>query len=282
MTTSPPPTEVRSQNPVARAMRAPFEARTWRETLHLLLNLPVSIVTFTVIVAVSLAATACSEAIDSGSAVSGSGNVVTRQIPVTSFSKLEVSGAFTATVSVGSSEAVTVRVDDNLVDSLDVGVSGDTLHVGLKSGTSVTNATLEADVTVRSLEALEGSGASTITLSDALAADTLSFTISGASRLSGPIEIERGSLELSGASEVELSGSATTLGVQVRGASHMNAMQLTIDQLTIDLSGASGADVSVTGSLSASASGASTLRYVGSPAILRSETSGASAIQPLT
>jgi signal transduction histidine kinase len=35
---------------VVRALRAPFEARTWRETLHLLLNLPVGIVTFTVVV----------------------------------------------------------------------------------------------------------------------------------------------------------------------------------------------------------------------------------------
>ncbi len=45
---SPPARAARS--PVARALRAPFEARTWRETLHLLLNLPVGIVTFTVIV----------------------------------------------------------------------------------------------------------------------------------------------------------------------------------------------------------------------------------------
>jgi signal transduction histidine kinase len=37
-------------NPVVRALRAPFEARTWKETLHLLLNLPFGIATFTVIV----------------------------------------------------------------------------------------------------------------------------------------------------------------------------------------------------------------------------------------
>ena len=35
---------------MVRALRAPFEARTWRETLYLLLNLPVGIITFTVIV----------------------------------------------------------------------------------------------------------------------------------------------------------------------------------------------------------------------------------------
>jgi signal transduction histidine kinase len=52
----PPPTQVPARSeapgrsPVARALLAPFEARTWRETLYLLLNLPVGIVTFTVIV----------------------------------------------------------------------------------------------------------------------------------------------------------------------------------------------------------------------------------------
>lgn len=50
MTLPPPPAQVRTPNPVVRALRAPFEARTWRETLYLLLNLPVGIVTFTVIV----------------------------------------------------------------------------------------------------------------------------------------------------------------------------------------------------------------------------------------
>ena len=213
--------------------------------------------------------------------VSGSGNVVTRQIQTKPFTRLEVSGSFHVSVSVGSPEAVSVRVDDNLVDSLDVGVSGTALHIGLKSGTSVNNATLQADVTVRSLEALDGSGATTISLSNVLAADTLSVSLSGASRLSGPIDVGGGSIELSGASNAELSGSATSLTITENGASQLNATALTIDRLTIDLSGASHADVSVTGSLSAGASGASALRYAGSPTISRSETSGASTIEPL-
>ena len=231
--------------------------------------------------ALVLVATACQMVSGSGNRVSGSGNVVTRAIQVTSFSKLEVTGSFTATVSVGNSESVSVRVDDNLVDSLDVGVSDDQLHIGLKPDTSVRNATLEADITVRSLESLEGSGATSIVLSDELAADTMTVTVSGASRVSGSIAIGSGSIELSGASNAVLSGSASTLDVTVSGASHLDTKELTIRQLSIDLSGASEADVTVTGSLSASASGASTLRYAGSPTIARSETSGASTIEPL-
>ena len=50
MTLPPPPAAVRTPNPVLLALRAPFEARTWRETFHLLFNLPVGIATFTVLV----------------------------------------------------------------------------------------------------------------------------------------------------------------------------------------------------------------------------------------
>ena len=120
-----------------------------------------------------------------------------------------------------------------------------------------------------------------LTLSDMLAADTLSVWLSGASRLSGPIEIDGGRFELSGASNAEPSGSAASLSITESGASELDATALTIDRLTIDLSGASHADVFVTGSLSAGASGASALRYGGSPTISRSETSEASTIEPL-
>jgi signal transduction histidine kinase len=50
MTLPPPPVQASSPNPLTRALRAPFELRTWKETIHLLLNMPVGIATFTIIV----------------------------------------------------------------------------------------------------------------------------------------------------------------------------------------------------------------------------------------
>ncbi|MGA9161330.1 MAG: sensor histidine kinase [Actinomycetota bacterium] len=50
MTLPAPPAPIRTPNPVTRALRAPFELRTWRETFHLLLNLPIGIATFTIVV----------------------------------------------------------------------------------------------------------------------------------------------------------------------------------------------------------------------------------------
>ena len=50
MTLPPAPTQVRTPNPLVRALRAPFELRTWKETIHLLLNMPIGIATFTIVV----------------------------------------------------------------------------------------------------------------------------------------------------------------------------------------------------------------------------------------
>lgn len=89
-----------------------------------------------------------------------------------SFSRLEVSDSLTVDVSEGDVEEA-VRVDDNLVGLLDIGVSGDTLRIGVESGTDVLDATLEAHVTVSSLDELRAAGASTVRLVDPLAGDTL-------------------------------------------------------------------------------------------------------------
>src|SRR4029450_3360086 len=50
MTLPPPPAQVPAANPLVRALRAPFEARTWKETIPLLPNIPFATPTFPIIV----------------------------------------------------------------------------------------------------------------------------------------------------------------------------------------------------------------------------------------
>ncbi len=216
-----------------------------------------------------------------GRTVTGSGQVVSRDIPVASFSKLEVSSAFVVAVSFGSSETATVRADDNVIDDLGVEVSGDTLHVAVRSGVSVRNVTLEADVTARSLDEIEGSGAARITLGEPLSGEQLDLTLSGASTVTGELTASHAKVELSGAASADLAGSVSGLEVTTSGASRLSGPDLAVGELTIDLSGASQAAVTVTGSISAVATGASSLRYAGTPTIERQEVSGGSQIAPI-
>jgi hypothetical protein len=202
-------------------------------------------------------------------AVRGSGDVVTIEVPVDDFNRLAVSHSFDVNVSVGDEPSLTLRVDDNLESSLEVEVTNDTLRIGLQPRTSVSNATLEADVTVTSLDAVEGSGAVSIDLGS-LAGSTLELQLSGASDLNGAVDFDNVTGVLSGASNISLSGRVATLDVDASGASDLALLDLEVDGLIVSLSGASSAEVSVNDSIRASLSGASSLRYRGDPDVTTS------------
>jgi hypothetical protein len=208
----------------------------------------------------------------------GSGKIESQRIAVSPFSRLDVEDTFDVTVSVGQKAAVVVRVDDSHKDALDVRVTDDTLHVGLQPGTSVRDATLQADVTVPALSRIDVSGASQVHLSDEIAADSLELIVSGASSLDGAVRISEGRLDVSGASRASLEGSAVRLDLSAAGASRVEGVAFTAQTLTASLSGASSVELTVTDSLSAEASGASSLRYKGSPQIIRQKVSGLSSI----
>ncbi|HEY7705349.1 MAG TPA: head GIN domain-containing protein [Acidimicrobiia bacterium] len=226
------------------------------------------------IAAATLVLAACSELV-------GSGNVVTKEVPVDDFTRLDVSAAFDVTVSVGETPKLTIRVDDNVEPRLDVGVFGDTLRIGLKSPLGALNATLEADVVVTSLEEIHGSGAVNLALADTISGDSLDVRLSGASDTEGEVEVDTLNVELSGASNVDLTGTAGQVTADGSGASDVDLSGLEAEDVVIELSGASSGSVNVTGTLAAGASGASNLRYAGSPEVTRSDTSGASSIEPV-
>ncbi len=91
--------------------------------------------------------------------IKGSGNVMTQQMPISGFTKVEAGNSFKITITRADKFNVTVKTDDNLVEHLDVKKLGDTLVIRLKHGTSARNATLEAGVSVPELTGIKLTGA---------------------------------------------------------------------------------------------------------------------------
>jgi hypothetical protein len=211
----------------------------------------------------------------------GSGQVVTKDVAVAAFSRLDVGSAFHATVSFGEREALELRIDDNLADQVDAGVSDGVLRIRLRPGTDVEDATLEATVTARSLSQIGLSGAAHVSLTGQLTAGEVSLSSSGAGRLEGAVQVDRADLTMSGGSRMRLSGRADHVELRESGASFLDATELKTRDLDAELSGASSAAVSATDTISAELSGASSLRYGDSPRFLRRDLSGASSITPL-
>ena len=226
--------------------------------------------------------------------VTGSGTPATRQYDYAGFTDLRVDSAFHAEVTRGDSFAVSVTVDDNIVEHLRVEVDGDTLHIGLKPGYDYVDATLSATVTMPSLTALEVSGAAkadasgfdagdpldlqasgdgSVALSGARAGD-VTVDVSGAADVSGELEAKQLGGTVSGAGELTLTGSAGALALEASGAGKLELGDMPAEVADLQLSGGAAATVRVTGTLSVEASGGAKLDYYGSPTLGSMDVSG--------
>jgi hypothetical protein len=213
-----------------------------------------------------------------GNAVTGSGHTVAKPFDLAGFSKLSAGSAFQVNVTQGASYSVVVTIDDNLVEYLDVTKSGDTLRLSLKPDVGMRNATLQAQVTMPELTGLDLSGAAHTTLAGFSSEKPVTVGLSGASHLQGDLRSGDAQFHLSGASKVELRGSASNLKVSASGASRTQLDQFNVKEAVVDASGASHITLNVADKLEAEASGASHVRYLGQPQVLKSHTSGASSI----
>ena len=86
-------------------------------------------------------------------------------------------------------------------------------------------------------------------------------------------------INLTGASHAEVHGITDELRAEITGASKLDADDLWVKNMRINVSGASKAEVNVTDSLWAQANGASKIEYKGNPAVQQSISLGASKIK---
>ena len=211
--------------------------------------------------------------------IKGSGNLVTQQLAISDFTKVEAGNSFKVIITRADSFSVQVKADDNLVEHLDVRKSDDTLIIRLKSGKSTRNATLEAEIALPKLTSVKLTGASKGTVRGFASGEEFRVDLSGASRLSGEIQAAQTRLHLSGASSVEITGSSPIFKLNGSGASSAVMEDFAIDSAEVHLSGASSATLNVKDKFGpVSLSGASRLVYLGDPMFKDFHTSGASSI----
>ena len=212
---------------------------------------------------------------------SGSGNVVTQEEAISGFDRLDVNQGFQVDVNQGEIFSVVIRVDDNLLEDVQVVKEGSTLKIGLKPGTSyiLEDVTLEADVTMPELIGLDLNGGSHITLKEFTSAAAMDAVLSGGSHLKGDVKTGDASFDLDGGSHVTLSGSAADLTVDAGGGSHAKLAGLKVDNANVEASGGSHATVHPSGTLDAVAKGGSHVKYLGSPTMGTIDDDGSSSIQ---
>lgn len=212
--------------------------------------------------------------------IRGSGNKVSEKREVNNFTGLDVSGGFEVVLTQGTQHSLTIEGDDNLMSEIITEVRGGELNIYTKGSVSP-SVKMVAHVTFVNLEDIDISGAVKVTATNNLKFNRLSIEGSGASKVEFFAEISTLEADFSGASTVTMSGKANNLTVGCSGASKLYMAELQSEAASLELSGASYAEVWVTEKLSIEASGASDVRYKGEPKDINSDTSGASKVRKL-
>jgi len=195
--------------------------------------------------------------------ISSSGNVVPQEYALTGFDVVDISHSFNVVVTQGESYSVLVRVDDNLVEHLNVVKQGNTLKIGLKPNRNYTvrNATLEAEVSMPALSGVEASGSSDATITGFESTKALH-------------------VDLSGSSTAVMTGSAGDVTINTSGSSEADLAKFPVGNASVNASGSSTVTVNLSGRLDVDASGGSDVFYLGSPTLGNIDTSGTSSVEP--
>ncbi len=215
-------------------------------------------------------------------AVIGSGHRISETREVAPFTKIDISDGVKATVSVGAPAPLVITGDDNVLELFTIEVRNGTLVIEVEGlqGFS-TQQPIEVTVGAETLTAVGASGASTL-FADKATGDSVSVSASGASNVV-IAEVDARTwlvLDASGASILSLTGTAPSLEIDASGASRIDP-GLSVVNAKVSLSGASTAAIELSGSVSGSLSGASTLYVSGDGVVENVDTSGSSEMQRL-
>jgi hypothetical protein len=212
--------------------------------------------------------------------VSGNGDVKEVERQVAPFNEVEASGMLEIILLQGETR-LKIIADENLHELIETEVRGNRLMIRTTKNIREYKK-LEIYISSAEFEKIEVSGAVSIRSNGTLRGDDLELESSGAADVKISLDYDDLSCELSGASELELKGAARTVSISSSGASDLKLFELAVRNMRLDLSGASEARINVSHELSVEASGASEIRYKGSPKITKTELSGASSINPET
>jgi hypothetical protein len=215
-----------------------------------------------------------------GEHIDGNGNITKESRSVSGFSGIDVSGAIDVYVKQDSTESVRVEIDANLQEYIITKVENGVLEIHQVNNTNlITSGQIKVYVSGKNFKSFEASGACDIRGENKIVStDEISFHATGASKIELDLKAPKVSGELTGASDLRLSGETKDVYIHATGASHARCFELMTENADVDLSGASDADVFASVSVKGEASGASNVTYKGSASSVVVNTSGAGSV----
>ena len=200
---------------------------------------------------------------DGGVNITGTGDMVSREIDVADFNAISVSGAFNVIYRQSQDTALTVVMQSNLFDHLETDVRGGVLQIGTRrSFTTIIENRPRLYIYAPYLAGVNFFGAVSASGWDTVEGPDFTIDASGAVSMNINLDVHSLDVNVSGAGNLTLSGAAVVIHVNGSGAFNLYAGGLAISGGRVDLSGVGSVYLSSLENIDVNVSGLGRVREV--------------------
>jgi hypothetical protein len=209
--------------------------------------------------------------------VTGDGNVVTKERDTKSFTGVKVSSGIDVFLKQGDKMSITVEADENLHEYIMTDVRDGVLNVW--SDANIRKAEMErVYVTMKEINSLRTTSAGDIKCETPIKTDKMELSASSAGDIKMEVYAKEIEVDISSSGDITLSGEADSMEADLSSAGDLNAYELKVREADISVSSAGDADVNVTERITARASSAGNINYMGNPKYVDGHSSSAGGI----
>lgn len=200
----------------------------------------------------------------------GSGNVITRDVAVNSFSQLNVSGVFNVILAQGSKEAVKIEAEDNLQELVQVNGEGSTLTVSMKKDVNIKHSKkMNVYITFKQLKGLDLKTVGNVTTTGTLNFDDLQFNNKSVGNVTLKLSARSVNLENKSVGNLDLEGKADNAVVKNKSVGNFNAANFVVQTMDIDNNGIGNAEVNAEKNLKLKSSGLGKVKNKGAGSVTK-------------
>ena len=180
--------------------------------------------------------------------VEPSGNVITKDVNVTSFDQLDVNGVFSLLLIQGNKEEVKIEADDNLQQYFEVKNEGSKLVIGMKKNLNIQgkehkNLKLKVYVTFKKLKSMDLKTVGNITSEANMSFDDLEINNKSVGNIDLKLTTQNLNIENKSVGNVRLNGKADNVTIKNKGVGSIEASGFVVQKMDIDNTGVGSAEV---------------------------------------
>ena len=167
------------------------------------------------------------------------------------------------------SASVSFQVQPNLMEYITIKESGGVLTVRSNRSLNITGSanTPVLIVSSPSLQSVSHAGAGKFTAFDPISGNNFSLNITGAAGGSAELDVSSLLVNITGAGDIKLSGSAVNADITTAGAGKLNALELRTNTASVNMVGVGTVSIDCSNNLNVIAGGVGTVEYRGSPSL---------------